>query len=136
MASMITRLTGLITAIKNETKALRTMISGTNNGTVSGLDTTATNLVDAINEVLMTNTGGVSQLDVDAAVAALRVELLGGAGPTIDTLQEIATLLSSNTSSDAALVAVVANKANTSDVYTQAQIGNPDTDLSALWAAA
>lgn len=135
MASLIQRLTDLATAIKTETKAIRTLISGTNNGDVSGLQTTATNLVAAINEIRTTG-GGVSQQDVDDAVAALRTELLGGAGPTIDTLQEIADLLASNTSNDAALAAVVANKANTSDVYTQAQLGDPDTDLVAIWNAA
>jgi hypothetical protein len=136
MASLIQRLTDLATAIKAETKALRTMISGTNNGTVAGLNTTATNLVAAINEVLLLSGGGASQQDIDDAVAALRTELLGGAGATIDTLKEIADLLAVNDSTDAALAALVALKANSSDVYTQAQIGNPDTDLVALWNAA
>jgi hypothetical protein len=137
MASLIQRLTDLATAIKTETKALRVIISGTNNGNASGLQTNATNLVAAINEVrAMAGSAGVSQQDVDNAIAALRTELLGGAGPTIDTLKEIADLLAANTSGDAALAAVVANKANTSDVYTQAQIGNPDTDLVAIWQAA
>lgn len=136
MASLIQRLTDLATAIKTETKALRVFISGTNNGTASGLNTTATNLVAAINEVLAASGGGVAQADIDAAVAALRAELLGGAGPTIDTLQEIANLLSTNTSTDAALAIVVGNKANSSDVYTQAQLGDPDTNLVAIWNAA
>lgn len=136
MASFISRITDLLTAIKTETKALRVIISGTNNGNASGLQTTATNLVAAINEVRAASGGGLSQEDVDAAVAALRTELLGGAGPTIDTLQEIAALLADNDSTDAALAVVVSQKANSSDVYTQAEIGNPDTDLVALWNAA
>lgn len=140
MASLISRLTDLATAIKSETKAIRTMISGTNNGNVSGLNTTATSLVGAINEVKTTADaaagGGATQQDIDDAVAALETQLLGGAGPAIDTLKEIADLLAANDSTDAALAAVVANKANSSDVYTQAQIGNPDTDLVALWNAA
>ncbi|MBA4009896.1 MAG: hypothetical protein C0510_07515 [Erythrobacter sp.] len=138
MASFIQRVTALITAIKTETKALRTIIAGTSNGNASGLQTTATNLVAAINEVraLAAAGSGASQQDIDDAVAALRTELLGGAGTTVDTLKEIADLLASNTSTDAALAVIVSNKANSSDVYTQAQIGNPDTDLVALWEAA
>ena len=139
MATLIERLTALATTIKGETKALRTMVSGTNNGSVSGLQTTATNLVAAINEVKTVAdaaAGGVDQTDIDAAVTSMKAEILGAAGPTVDTLKEIADLLSSNTSTDAALAAVVANKANSSDVYTQAQIGNPDTNLVAVWDAA
>ncbi len=139
MATLIERLTALATTIKGETKALHTMVSGTNNGGVSGLQTTATNLVAAINEVKTVAdaaAGGVDQTDIDTAVTSMKAEILGAAGPTVDTLKEIADLLSSNTSTDAALAAVVANKANSSDVYTQAQIGNPDTNLVAVWDAA
>ena len=140
MATLIERLTALATTIKGETKALRTMVSGTNNGSVSGLQTTATNLVAAINEVKTVADaaagGGIDQTDIDTAVTAMKAEILGAAGPTVDTLKEIADLLSSNTSTGAALAAVVANKANSSDVYTQAQIGNPDTNLVAVWDAA
>lgn len=135
MASLVSRLSDLAAAIKGETKALRVMISGTNNGNVAGLTTVSTNLVAAINE-LAAAAAGATQQDIDDAVAALRAELLGGAGPTIDTLKEIADLLAANDSTDAALAAVVANKANASDVYTQAQLGNPDTDLVAVWNAA
>ena len=155
MASLITRLTAAFTAVKTETKALRTMISGANNGNVSGLNTTASNLVSAINEVKATADSaggaaiddGVADVDtvysssktmteINSAKAAVKAEILGGAGPTVDTLKEIADLLQSNTNTDAALAAVVANKANSSDVYTQAEIGNPDTDLVAVWNAA
>lgn len=133
----LSRIIALITVIKGEAKAIRVMISGTTTGNVSGLQTTATNLVAAINEVrAAAGSAGVSQQDVDDAIAGLRAELLGGAGPTIDTLKEIADLLASNTSTDAALAAVVANKANASEVFTQAQIGDIATDLVALWEAA
>ena len=155
--TLIERLAAALTAIKVETKTLRTFISGANNGTVAGLTTVATNLVAAINEVKASIAGFAAINDTAASGttvyssnktetrmaavsaadrAALKVELLGGAGPTIDTLKEIADLLTSNTSTDAALAATVANKANSSDVYTQAQMGNPDTDLVAIWNAA
>ena len=139
MPTLIERLTALATAVKTETKAIRIMVTGTNNGGVGGLTTTATNLVGAINEVrtvAIAASGGVTQQDIDDATAAVKAEILGTAGPTVDTLKEIADLLATNTSTDAALATVVANKANSSDVYTQAQIGNPDTDLVAIWNAA
>ncbi len=155
--SLQTRLNALITAIKTETKALRTMISGTNNGDVTGLNTTATNLVDAVNEVKVTADGAAgggvtiddvtpsgttaySGTKVEAEIAAnrqaLKDEILDGAAAEVDTLVEIAAQLAANTSTDAALAATVANKANSSDVYTQAELGDPETDLAALWAAA
>jgi len=158
MATLQERLLSLIGAIKGKTNAIQTMIGGANNSTVSGLTTTATNLVSAINEVKATadaaagNSGaaindsaaGASTTyssnkitaDIATARAAVKAEILGGAGPTVDTLIEIANALATNEGTDAALAAVVANKANTSDIYTQAQLGNPDTDLVALWNAA
>ncbi|RDV06445.1 hypothetical protein DXH95_03185 [Sphingorhabdus pulchriflava] len=155
--TLLERLGALITAMKTETKTLRVMISGANNGNVSGLTTTATDLVAAINEVKATadNAGGAGAeindlaagggttyssnkitADIAAAKTAVKNEILNGAAAEVDTLMEIATLLASNDDTDAALAAVVANKANASDVYTQAQLGNPDTDLVALWNAA
>ena len=155
MASLQQRLLDLVTVIKTETKALRTMISGANNGNVTGLQTTATNLVGAINEVKATadaasgaagasiNDAALSSLtvyssnktmlEINAAKAAVKDEILGGAGPTVDTLLEIANQLQTNTTTDAALVATVALKANSSDVYTQAQLGDPDTNLVTIW---
>lgn len=50
--------------VGTEFKAIRTLISGTGTGGVGGLDTTATNLVDAVNEVLdAVGAGGVMTLD-------------------------------------------------------------------------
>jgi hypothetical protein len=52
------------TRVGTEFKAIRTLISGTATGDVSGLDTTATNLVDAVNEVLdAVGSGGVIAFD-------------------------------------------------------------------------
>jgi hypothetical protein len=150
------RILALIGAVKAKTNSIQTMISGANNGNVSGLTTTATNLVSAINEVkvIADAAGGGAGIndavpsasttfsstkitaDIATARAAVKAEILGGAGPTVDTLIEIANQMASNTGTDAALAATVANKANSSDVYTQAQMGNPDTDLVALWNAA
>jgi hypothetical protein len=66
MASLQTRLSDLITAIGTQFKSVRTLISGSGTGDVSGLNTTATNLVAAINEVKSTadSAGGGSMDDV------------------------------------------------------------------------
>lgn len=151
--SLITRLQALITVIKTETKALRTMIYGTNNGDASGLSTTATNVVDAINEVKATADaaagGGVaindgatngtqtwSSQQIDAAIAAAVNALLDGAPGALDTLNELAEALGDDANFQASMTALIATKANASDVYTQAQLGDPDTDLVAIWTAA
>lgn len=60
--SLVTQLGTLITRVGTEFKAIRVLISGSGTGNVSGLDTTATNLVDAINEV-RDATGGSVYLD-------------------------------------------------------------------------
>ena len=51
MASLQSRLNLLIAAVKGETKNLRTFISGSATGNTSGLNTAASNVVGAINEV-------------------------------------------------------------------------------------
>ena len=59
--SLQTNVTDLATRIATEFKAIRVLISGTGTGNTSGLLTTSTNLVGAINEVLAA-TGGPSTL--------------------------------------------------------------------------
>lgn len=163
--SLQTRLSALITAIKTETKALRTLISGTNNGNTSGLNTTATNLVDALNEVKVvadaaagggiaindaainaTQTWSSSKIESratevataqanSAVTTALEGEDLSDLADAVSALAA-ADLNLATAASVATLSTTVANKANSSDVYTQAELGNPETDLVALWAAA
>ena len=107
-----------MTRIATEIKLLKTHISGTGTGNVSGLLTTATNLVAAINEVKATadaavgggagdllsannlsdvanaaaalaNLGGLTQAQVDA-----RVQLIVDTAPAaLDTLNELAAAL-------------------------------------------
>lgn len=151
--SLQTRLNALITAIKTETKALRTMISGANNGDVSGLTTTATNLTDAINEVKTIADaaagGGVSINDaatnttqawssdkIDSEITAAINALLDGAPAALDTLNELAAAIADDATYAASITAALATKANASEVYSQAQLGDPETDLAALWASA
>lgn len=170
MATLLQRLTDAFTAVKTETKALRTFISGTNNGDTSGLNAgLPTNLVAAINTVdgkadaaaSSGYTDGEADARVQAAIGsfatpaanqvastqdlvdrldALKSEILGGVAPAADTLlelfNEIQNTDTENDNAFDALVVTVGNKANASDIYTQAQLGDPDTDLVAIWDAA
>jgi hypothetical protein len=151
------RLSALITAAKNETKALRTLISGTASGDATGLNTTAGNLVAAINEIKATadaaGGGGASINDAatnttdawssnkiaaeisTAIVNALEGQDLSDVAAAISAAAAARADLATSASVDT-LAATVANKANAADIYTRAQLGNPDTDLVALWNAA
>ena len=70
--SLLTNLQNLITRIGTEFKTVKTYISGSGTGDVTGLATTATNLVGAINEVKTT---------ADAAGGSAVTSVNGVAGP-------------------------------------------------------
>ena len=150
MASLQSRLNDLVLAIKTETKALRTIVSGTNNGDASGLNTAATNLVAAINEVKLVADaaagGGTAINDaatnladtwssskIDGEITAAVNALIGGAPGALDTLNELAAALADDANYAASIAAQLATKANASTVYTQAQLGDPDTNLVTIW---
>lgn len=109
-------------------KALRTLI-----GLLASLTTTEkTNLVAAINEVNAKTAGAGAQIDdatartttvysstrteevIALAMAGVKSDILGGAGPTVDTLKEIADLLASSDIDDdnaiAALTTALGNR--------------------------
>lgn len=109
-------------------KADRTLM-----GLLSALTTTEkSSLVAAINEINAKTAGAGAQIDdvtartttvyssskvvsaIADARAALKAEILGGAGATVDTLQEIATLLTNSDISDdnaiAALTTALGNR--------------------------
>ena len=163
--SLQTRLAALVTAIKQETTAIRTLISGSGTGDVSGLNTTATNLVDAVNEnkaavdaSLVINDTTASATEVysssqtearitaeatavaDAAVvAALEGEDLSDIAAQITDIIAVNAAQDVNLASASALAtidAAVALKANTADIYTRTELGDPETDLVAIWNAA
>ncbi len=108
--------------------------------------------IKAINTAIA-NGGGLSQQDIDDAIAALRVELRAGAGATLDTFAEVAQALADDDTAAAALATAIANRvrfdqaqvlspqqkafalANIGAVAS-ADIGNPSADLAALYAAA
>ena len=128
MATLQVRLQDLATRIATEVKALRTLLNG-NAADNSALITTAkTNLVAAINEVKaqansLAASGGATindassssttqtysidkiLLSISEARAALKAEILGGAGAAYDTLAELKAFLDSNSGDIASLVA-------------------------------
>ena len=61
--SLASNIQSAFTRVATEFKSIRTLISGSGTGTVSGLTTTATNLVSAINEVNAKPSGGATNLD-------------------------------------------------------------------------
>lgn len=116
---------------------------------VSALVTTATNLVGAINEIA--GTAGAAAVINDAATNATEAwsstkiaaeinaavtNLIDGAPGALDTLNEIAAAINDDASYAATLTSQLALKANSADVYTQAQLGDPTTDYVAIYDAA
>ena len=143
----------LVTRIGTEFKAIRTLIAGSATGDVSGLNTAASNLVSAVNEVKATADaaagGGVtindaatngteawSSTKIDAEISAAVSALLDGAPDALDTLNELAAAVNDDASFAASVTASLANKADTSAIYTQAQLGDPTTDYVATFNTA
>lgn len=184
--SLQTRLSDLITAIGTDYKQLRTWITGSSSGNLTGLTTTAkTDLVSAINEVdakpssgsppdATTTIKGVVELatlaevatgvDTDRSVTpegvrqervALKAEILGAGVPgALDTLDELAAALGDDASYAASVTTALASRVR-ADTAAQgfdateksnartniaavgsAEIGDPETDLAALYSAA
>lgn len=215
--SLQTRISDLITAIGTDIKQLRTWVTGSSSGNLTGLTTTAKgDLIAAINEVnakpssapadASETVKGIVELATLAEVAtgtdsvravtpagvrqertALREEILGSGVPeALDTLDELAaalgddanfaasvtTALAGKQPLDADLTAIaalvsaadqfpyatgtgtwtlgtvtaaargllddatVADMRNTLDVYSKTELGNPETDLVALYNTA
>lgn len=74
---------------------------------------------------------------------ALKTEILGAGVPAaLDTLKELADALNDDASYAASITAALAAKANSADVYlktetySKTELGDPETDLAAAYAAA
>ena len=112
------------TEVGTQIKGLRTLM-----GLLSNLTTTdKTNLIAAINEVNAKTAGAGAQIDdatartttvysssrtearITEATTALKSDILGGAGPTVDTLKEIADILASSGSDVAALTTALSKR--------------------------
>lgn len=183
--SLQIRLSDLATAVATDIKQLRTWVTGSSSGNLTGLTTAdKSSIIAAINEVKAGSSGappdastaakGIVELatlaevaagvDVDRAVTAqgvrqertaLKAEILGAGVPgALDTLDELAAALTDDANYAATVTAALANRVR---VDTAAQgldatqqgnartniaavgtvdIGNPDTDLVAVYAAA
>ena len=156
MATQQQRITELAQAIAADIKRLTT-----NQGTLTELTTTdKTSLVKAINELKSSIANATSINDTSTSTSATWSSnkintsinnavsaLVGGAGTTLDTLKELAAALG-NDANFATTIATQMGKrvrvdaAQTFTVAEQAQgcanlgIGNPDTDLLAVYTAA
>ena len=112
------------TEVGTQLKGLRTLM-----GLLSSLTTVEkTNLVAAINEVNAKTAGAGAQIDdvtartttvysssrtearITEVTAALKTDILGGAGPTVDTLKEIADILATSGSDVAALTTALGKR--------------------------
>lgn len=182
--SLQTRISDLITAIGTDYKQLRSWITGSSSGDLTGLTTTdKTSLVAAINEVeanvptvpdASTTVKGSVELATLAEVAtgtdtvravtpegvrqeriALKGEILGAGVPAaLDTLDELAAALGDDASFAASTTTALGNRLRVDtaaqgltgtqqtngqtnlDVYGKGDLGNPDTDLVALYTTA
>lgn len=171
MAAMSVRVNDLANATGGQLKALRTLING-NLADLSTLSTTAKgSLIAAINEIdadlqqlaaaggatindassaSTTQTWSITKISdyVSDAAAAIKDEILGGAGEAYDTLSELKALLDDTDGDLSALTIAIGNRVSTEagqgltgpqkqnardniDVYSKAEIGNPDTDFVA-----
>jgi hypothetical protein len=127
--SLQSRLSDLITSIGTDYKQIRTWMFGSTSGTLANLTTTdKTSLVHAINEVrALAGVDAVTEEDLDA----LKEEILGAGVPAaLDTLDELAAALGDDANFASTVTTALAARVLSAD------IGNPDTDLVALYTAA
>jgi D-alanyl-D-alanine carboxypeptidase len=183
--SLQVRLSDLITAVGTDIKQLRTWITGSSSGNLTGLTTTAkTDIVAAINEVNAKPSGsppdatvtvkGIVELATLAEVGtgtdtvravtpegvrqertALKAEILGAGVPAaLDTLDELAAALADDANYAASTATALANRLRIDinnqgltgtqqtngqtnlGVYSTTQLGDPETDLVALYTTA
>ena len=126
--SLQTRLSDLVTAIGTDYKQVRTWITGSSSGTLDALSTVAkSDLIAAINEINAKPTGDVTQADLDT----LKADILGAGVPAaLDTLDELAAALGDDANFAATMTTALGARVLSAD------IGNPDTDLVAIYTIA
>ncbi len=128
--SMVSQLQAYITRVGTEFKAIRTLISGSGTGDVSGLNTTATDLVGAVNEVKTTADAGAALIDdgtpsaskvwssnkTNAEISAAVAATVDAAPGALDTLNELAAAIGDDANYAATVTASLAAKANSADI--------------------
>ena len=163
--SLSTVLQNLSTRIGTEFKAVRTLIGGTGTSGVSGLTTTATNLVAAINEVKTTadaasGSGGAvvndaatststvwSSSKTDSEITAALNAVVDGAPVAIDTLNELAAAIGDDANFAGTITTALGNRvrydaAQTLNTTQQLQactnigVGDPETNFVTVFESA
>ena len=77
-------------------------------------------------------TDAYTKTETDSAISTSINNLVNGAPAALDTLKEIATQLTNDESALNALIVTVGTKANSSDVYTKAEIDSKIPNISTL----
>ena len=144
MATLEQRLSSVIQAIGADIKALKTA-----KGDLSSLSTTQkSNLVGALNEIFTLASSKATQSDITTAIDSLKTEIMGvGVPEALNTLKEIATYVTADETLGVSLSTAVTKRVRFDDVQTLTTpeklqactnigIGNPDTDLVAVFNAA
>jgi hypothetical protein len=157
--SLQTRISDLITAIGTDYKQLRTWITGSGSGDLTGLTTAdKTSIVAAVNEVRAAAASATVPDATTAAPGKIEIatnEILGvGVPAALDTLDELAAALGDDANFGATITTSLANRLRVDtaaqgltatqktngqtnlDVYSKGDFGNPDTDLVALYTTA
>lgn len=184
--SLQVRIASLITAVGTDIKQLRTWITGSSSGDLTGLTTTAkSSLVASINEVnakpsggappdATTTVKGIVELATLAEMAvgvdttrvatvegvrqeraSLKAEILGAGVPAaLDTLDELAAALADDANFAATTTTALGNRLRVDtaaqgltgtqqtngqtnlNVYSKTELGDPETDLVALYTTA
>lgn len=114
-------------------------LAGKGSGTVkAGGNTvlTTANLLDEDNFASDSATAAPSQQSTKAYVDAALAALVDSSPAALDTLNELAAALGDDADFAGTVTTALGTKANSSDVYTQAQLGDPDTNLVTLFNAA
>lgn len=149
-----TNLRNLATRVSTETKSIRTLLNG-NAADLSGLTTTAkANLVAAVNELdavidalindaaagnVTTSTYSASK--ITSLIAAAKSEILGGAGPAFDTLQELRDLLTASDAEDDAAISGIQTalgnrvRVDAAQAFTDPQKAQARSNIGAVAAA-
>ena len=155
--SLSSNITSLATRIATEFKTLKTLVSGNNQGDLSGLNTTAkTSIVAAINEVNANSGGGGGAViddttpstgtvysstktdsEISSAVATVKSEILGGASAAFDTLLELETAVGDNDSAIGGLTTSIGEKVSyaQSQTLTTTQQAQARTNIDAAKAS-
>ena len=139
--SLVTKITAFINSVGTDIKNLTAKI-----GNLANLQTTdKSSLVSAINEIkdsagtniddvnastTTTFSGTAIQEKITAAKTEVKNEILGGASPAYDTLQEIQGFIENDSSATSALVTAVADRVKYS------KIGELETDFVAIYNTA